>query len=200
MIDLTDAKDPLERSSTGDGQAAHDGDGREFDAMVEAGYPDATPKFVPRFEPYERTEERRWGDRRDEDAHKDLNEALYNLHYRIRTRTHWDPEKRNAVGDPEIIETSEDGVTWVPATERQKQGWDRGSYFFFESLNRGVYPENSYTRELQELRGAFAKERAKLQKAIDDSEIGDQEDRAWAAMHAAERRFEEAKIRLRLPE
>lgn len=39
-----------------------------------------------------------------------------------------------------------------------------------------------------------------MQKAIDDSEIGEQEDRAWAAMSAAERRFEEAKVRLRLPD
>ena len=88
----------------------------------------------------------------------------------------------------------------MPATERQKQGWDRGSYFFFESLNRGVYPENSYTRELNELNRSWAKEKELLQNAIDNSEIGEQEDRAWAAMNAAESRFEKAKIRLRLPE
>jgi hypothetical protein len=50
------------------------------------------------------------------------------------------------------------------------------------------------------LNRAWTKEKELLQNAIDNSEIGEQEDRAWAAMNAAESRFEKAKIRLRLPE
>lgn len=197
LIDLTDPQDPLVRW---DDVSHRDAYGQEFDAMVAEGYPGATAQFTEPFEPVDVTEERRWGDRRDEDSPKDLNEELYNLHYRVRTCRYWNPDTRRSDGDSEITETSQDGVTWVPATERQKQGWDRGSYFFFESLNRGVYPENSYTRELNELNRSWAKEKELLQNAIDNSEIGEQEDRAWAAMNAAESRFEKAKIRLRLPE
>ena len=200
LIDLTDPKDPLEPYSTGDGQAAQDLDVQEFDTMVAVGYPGAVARFMEPFEPEEWFVKKQWGDRRDEECPKDLNEPLYGLHYRERHWRYWNPKTRRSDGDSEIIETSQDGVTWRAATEREKQGWDRGTYFFCKSLNEGVWPDNSYTLELAELARSFAKEKAQMQKAIDDSEIGEQEDRAWAAMSAAERRFEEAKVRLRLPD
>lgn len=198
LIDLTDPGDPLwlwgDRS-----KQLRDHYGREFDQMVADGFPRAVPKFQPPFDPYEVIEQKRWGDRRDEDSPKDLNEELYGRFYKERTRYFWDPATRRADGDREIIETSEDGVTWRPATEREKQGWDRGTYFFLEALNRGVYPvENAYTRDLADLGRQFVKEREGLDKAIRNADGEDALDRAQEALQAAERRFEEAKFRLRL--
>jgi hypothetical protein len=197
LIDLTDPKDPLwlweERS-----KEFRDYYGLEFDQMIEDGFPRAVPKFQPPFNPYEVIEQKRWGDRRDEDSPKDLNEELYGRFYRERTRHFWDPVTRRGDCEREITETSQDGVTWREATEREKQGWDRGTYFFLESLNRGVWPDNSYTRDLDDLGRQFMKEREDLERALRDADGEDALDRAEVALQAAERRFEEAKVRLRL--
>ncbi len=198
LIDLTDPKDPL-WLVTKQPQEHRDHYGREFYQLVQDGFPRAIPKFQLPFRPYEVIEQKRWGDRRDEDSPKDLNQELYGLHYKVRTRHYWDAETRRDQGLPEIIETSADGATWRPATEREKQGWDRGEYYWHEALNQGQYPvENSYTRDMADLGRQFAKGREALDKAIRNADGEDQLEAAWSALQKAEQRFEEAKFRLRL--
>jgi len=202
LIDLTDPKDPLELlpgRMADSREVAREAYGREFDQMVADGFPRSVPKHSPACEPCEVFQVRRWGDRRDEDSPKDLNQDLYGLHYRERTRHYWDADVRRGRSDTEIIETSEDGLTWRPATEREKQGWDRGAYFWHQALNQGVYPvENGYTRDLRELGHWFKEERDRLDKAIHGARDEGQKERARSALDAAERQFEEAKFKLRL--
>ena len=60
------------------------------------------------------------------------------------------------------------------------------------ALYEGSGTDNSYTRELSELKRKFRNEKFKLQKAIDRSDANDNQ-REWEAMWAVVRRFEEAK-------
>lgn len=51
--------------------------------------------------------------------------------------------------DAEIVEVSEDGENWRPATELEKQGWQSGIFFWEKALIEGQDTSNSYAQELE---------------------------------------------------
>lgn len=131
-------------------QLYRDSFGKEFDKMVEDGFPNAISRTPPAFEKTEIIEHR-WGDRRHEECPKDLNEPLYEKYYRRRLVRGWDQETRQVVVESDqVVEVSEDGQNWREPTERERQGWVGGTLFFFEALHEGGDTSNSYSRELQE--------------------------------------------------
>ena len=123
---------------------------KSFDAMHGAGFPQAISKTPPEFDREPFIQERKWGDRRNEDCPKDLNTHLYDKWYRMRCEKFWDATNRKVDMTTEIVEVSIDGESWRAPNEIEKEGWAVGTRFFFEALHAGDDTSNSYTREVKE--------------------------------------------------
>lgn len=152
LIDLTDPVDPLSPIESVHNDWLSREDGEKFDQMHDQGYPNAIPKAAPAFDPEPWYEEHQWGDRRQEECPKDLNECLYGLWYRSKRWRVWNEHERRLDVQSEIVEVSSDRETWLTANDRQKQGWDAGTYFFMKHVHEtGESPLNSYNREKLEI-------------------------------------------------
>lgn len=159
--------------------------GREFDLLLEAGFPNALSRTPPEFDPGPIITEHQWGDRRQERCFKDLNIPLYNLWYRTKTTQWWDPDTREVKSESVIVQVSVDGENWRDANDRERQGWDSGDYWFayvFEYDNGDM--RNSYQRERDELLEKRKPIRKQLEYSADGSEL---EARARAQLEAIER-------------
>ena len=152
LIDLSDPQSPLDSSTyaINNQERQRSWRGQEFDALHETGFPLALSRTPPEFDPEPFIEERRWGDRRNEDCPRDINFHLYCKHYRERCQRKWDAESRCVVVDSEIVEVSTDGEIWREANETEKKGWERGIYYWEQALIADADTNNSYTRELEE--------------------------------------------------
>lgn len=166
LIDLSDPVDPLVPFESVHSDLLRREYGTKFDEMHAQGYPDAIPKGPPPFDPQPWYVDSKWGDRRDEECPKDLNECLYGLWYRSKHRHVWNEQERRLELVSEIVEVSPDGETWLPANERQKQGWDPGTFFFMKHLHEtGETPVNAYTRERQEVEAKIRDIKGKIERS-----------------------------------
>ena len=154
LINLSDPTDPLVPIEIG---SEHFGWLREealgkFDQIIEGEFPGAVGHVSPDFDGEPKIEIRRWGDRRAEECPKDVNEALYNLWYRVRIQQRWNADKRRLETSHDILEVSNDGKNWRAANDRERKGWDAGTFYFCQHLNEyDEVPDNSYTRERRAL-------------------------------------------------
>ena len=150
LIDLSDPKNPLESTGLKPQHVAllHSEALEMFEKIIEDDFPGAVGHIAPEFDREPKVEIKRWGDRRNEDCPKDLNEALYNLWYKVRLQKHWNADKRRIETSHDILEVSNDGEIWRPANSREQDGWDAGTFYFCQHLNEhDEVPVNSYTRE-----------------------------------------------------
>lgn len=136
----------------------------EFDERWAEGLPRAIPRKCPDgidLTPYD--EVKRWGDRRDEEGEKDVNEPLYRLFYKQRVTPFWDEQERRRSSEVEIIAVSEDGENWRAPNAVERKGWD---YRYPEKAqyrnDHGTEPLNSYKREIEEELNALNRAKADL--------------------------------------
>lgn len=154
LINLSDPSDPLEptRMKIEHVERHRSEELGKFDKIIEDNFPGAVGHIAPDFDSEPKIEIKRWGDRRNEDCPKDLNEALYNLWYKVRTQKHWNSDSRRIETSHDIFEVSSDGEEWREANFRERDGWDYGELYFCQHLNEhDEVPVNSYTRERQAL-------------------------------------------------
>jgi hypothetical protein len=124
----------------------------KFDKIIEDDFPGAVGHIAPDFDNEPKVETRRWGDRRAEECPKDLNEALYNLWYKVRIQRHWNANKRRIEISHDILEVSNDGENWREANDREREGWDNGGFYIAQHRHEyNEVPDNSYTRERRAL-------------------------------------------------
>lgn len=180
LIDLSDPTDPLEPTGMKSEYFEQflQSELEIFDQIIEDGFPGAVGHVAPDFNNEPKIETRRWGDRRAEECPKDLNEALYNLWYKVRLQKHWNAEKRRIETSHDILEVSNDGEIWRPANSREQNGWDAGTFYFYQHLNEhGEVPVNSYTRERRALERRIQTRREEVTKrrkfsiGFDDTEV-----------------------------
>lgn len=159
LIDLADPKFPLRVM---DLDVYRDQASEEFEDVVARGMPLAVPRECPDVDLTPTVQEKRWGDRRSEQGPWDVNEPLYRLHYRERVTPLWDQEERRVEKRREIVEVSEDGVTWRAPTEREKQGWDEQlPACLRHAEEHGEFPDNAYKREVNAARVEVQQARSK---------------------------------------
>lgn len=180
LIDLTDPKDPLELHKS---RFPGDQWGHEFDKMVADGFPLAIPRAAPAFDEGAYFEDGRWGDRRSEECQHDLNAHLYRLHYRERCQRYWDARIRSVRVRREIVEVSQDGVTWRAASDKEKAGWDNGGHYIAkyrhenegrEAVNQYLQAVNAHRDKVRRLRQQIElcrvdEERDRLEKILRDT-------------------------------
>lgn len=130
---------------------------RDWEALVERDFCCAVSRTPVEFDATPYFSEKVWGDRRNEDCPKDINVALYKLHYRTRHQRFWDAEKRCVEEQREIVAVSKDGENWFEPTERQQQGWDRGFDHWLVAMDAGEDTDNLYTQELNEADGRVSR-------------------------------------------
>lgn len=167
LIDLSDPKDPLEPTGLKPQHVAllHSQALEKFDKIVEDDFPGAVGHIAPEFDSEPRIETRRWGDRRSEECPKDLNEALYNLWYQVRIQKFWNSKDRRIEFRHDILMVSKDGENWRAANDREREGWDAGTFYFCQHLHEhGEVPDNSYTRERRALQRRIQARRDEVEK------------------------------------
>ncbi len=193
VIDLLDPKDPRRPDDRTPAQIERETRwaGEEFDIMVEDGYPNAVRTLPPDgFEPHQEWVEGRWGDRRDEEVHKDLNKPLYNLWYRDLCNVTWDRDTARKQYEEIRREVSVDAETWRPANEREQRGWDAGGLLLREFMEEhGEPPTNLYTLETEKIRRRItqlsAMRRQKRKKGDpSDEELVERIDELWRQLRA----------------
>jgi len=152
LIDLTNPTDPLEPFSRGEGMYKQEF-ADEFDAMHKADYPNALPSIPIDFDAAPWFEVKQFGDRRNEECHKDLNVSLYHLWCKSKCWRTWNAKYRALEFNTEIVEVSDDGENWREPTEREKRGWDPGTFHFMQYVNEfDTTPLNSFTQDQNKLK------------------------------------------------
>lgn len=81
-------------------------------------------------------------------------------------RKRWDEDARNVVVDSEITHTSSDGVTWVEATEREKQGWISGMVEALQAERAVLESRPGYVRDLATLENNYRKAEIALNRLL----------------------------------
>ncbi len=162
-IDLADPQDPLSYKEVR-GQFDVPDSEHKFSELVDRNFECAASRTPTDFDPEPYYTDDKWGDRRDETCPKDLNGALYNLHYRTKHTRFWDADNRCVDSETEIVAVSKDGVTWEDPTERQKQGWDRGFDEWLVAMDAGKNTDNSYTQELEKAERAVREIEGRLSR------------------------------------
>lgn len=119
-----------------------------WEAIVTRDFCYALPRTPPEFDAEPWFEEDRWGDRRNEECPKDINSALYKLHYRTKVTRFWDPDERVISARREIVAVSKDGVDWQDPTDRQKQGWSNGFDYWLVAMDAGESTDSQYKQAL----------------------------------------------------
>lgn len=170
IIDLSDPQDPLTPMDGRHDAMYRDDFAKEFDAMHKAGYPNALPSVPPDFDQDPFYEVKRWGGEENEECPKNLNESLYGLWYRVRRQRFWNAEMRKVDMTHEIVEVSDDGVTWRAANEREKRGWDAGTELFLRGLVDDGDGRSQHEREVDELRSKIKRLRFATQNAFTPEE------------------------------
>ena len=164
--------------------------GERFDRLWARGLDEAMPREMPEDTDLSDTvTEGQWPDRRSEEGPWDVNGELWKLFYRERSSWRWDRDKRKRVAfNVEVIAVSDDGQTWRAPTERQRKGWEHAGLEIARwREERGVSPDNQYTREVSEAKDAMLMARAKARQKVE------MDSPEWAEYERARDEYERAR-------